>query len=76
MVEERKDLTMKLLDDLLYGSFGLHSNCFMAVKYLDLPLKRFLYNQLYTQEGFVILILIIFLFVANIALLSLVINRV
>ncbi|NLY70927.1 MAG: hypothetical protein GX076_04510 [Clostridiales bacterium] len=76
MVEERKRLNNEAtrmtyyMVPLVYLATG-----FMAVKYLDLPLKRFLYNQLYTQEGFVIFILIIFFFVGNIALLSLVINQ-
>jgi len=76
MVEERKRLNNEATR-MTYFMVPLVyiATAFMAVKYLDLPLKRFLYNQLYTQEGFVILILIIFFFVANIALLSLVINQ-
>lgn len=47
----------------------------MAVRYLDLPLIGFIRNQFYTPEGLFFFLLILFFFVANISLLSLVTNQ-
>lgn len=55
---------------LLYGTTVI-----MAIRYLELPLVRFLQNQFYTPEGLLFFLAIGFLFVANIGLLSLITNQ-
>lgn len=47
----------------------------MTVAFLDIPLVRFLKNQLGTREGVLLFYFILFLFIVNIALLQLVTNR-
>jgi hypothetical protein len=47
----------------------------LAVRYLELPFLRFIRNQFYTPEGLFFFLLILFFFVANISLLSLVTNQ-
>lgn len=47
----------------------------MALTYLDVPISRYIKNQLGTSEGVLMFYFILFLFVVNIALLQLVTNR-
>ena len=48
---------------------------FMAVRYLDTPLSRFLSNQFRTGEGLLFFLLIVFLFLINLSVIALVNHR-
>jgi hypothetical protein len=47
----------------------------MSIKYLDLPVVEFLRNQFYTEQGFLLILLIVFLFLVNIALIEIINNQ-
>ncbi len=47
----------------------------MSVKYLNMPMGRFLRNQFYTEQGFLLILLIVFLFLINIALIEIINNQ-
>lgn len=47
----------------------------MSVKYLELPIGKFLSNQFYTEQGFLLILLIVFLFLTNMALIEIINNQ-
>ncbi len=47
----------------------------MSVKYLDLSFSKFLKNQFYTEQGFLLILLMIFLFLINLALIEVINNQ-
>lgn len=71
LVEERKRLNSEsqritlVLVPVLYLTTVL-----LAVRYLDLPLSRFISNQVGTPEGMTMLLAVSFLFILNVALLE------
>ena len=48
---------------------------FMSVKHIGIPIERFIYNQVFTSQGFMMLTASVFLFVMNIALIEYVNNQ-
>ncbi len=76
MAEERKRLNSEAarmtfyLVPLIYCATVL-----MSVKYLEVPIGKFVQNQFYTGEGLILFLTMAFLFVCNIALIQLVINQ-
>ena len=48
---------------------------FMSVKQVGIPIERFIYNQLFTTQGFTMLTVSVFLFVMNLALIEFVNNQ-
>ena len=48
---------------------------FLATRYLELPFSSFLKNQFYTPEGLVFFLLILFLFIGNLAIMSIINNQ-
>lgn len=76
MAEERKRLNNESMRMTYYMvPFIYLSTVFMAVKYLDLSLSRFLFNQFNTPGGLILFLIIVFLFVGNIGLISMVSNQ-
>ena len=47
----------------------------MSVKYLGMPAGKLLKNQFYTEEGFLLILLIVFLFLINLALIEIINNQ-
>ena len=48
---------------------------FMSVKHVGIPIERFIYNQVFTEQGFMLLTVSIFLFIMNLALIEFVNNQ-
>lgn len=48
---------------------------FLAIKYLDIKFEDFIENQLYTPQGFFLFIIILFLYLVNLAILEVVNNQ-
>jgi Flp pilus assembly protein TadB len=48
---------------------------FMAIRYVEIPFGRFVYNQVFTSQGFTLLAASVFLFVMNLALVEIVNNQ-
>ena len=76
LFEERKRLNSEsarmvvFLAPVMYlGTF------FMSVKYLDMPFSKLLKNQFYTEQGFLLILLITFLFLVNLALIEIINNQ-
>jgi hypothetical protein len=76
IAEERKRLNGEsvritaFLAPLLYAGSVL-----LSVRFLGIPLREFVKNQVGTPEGFVLLTFIVFMFLLNIALIELVMNQ-
>ena len=76
MVEDRKRLNSEAIRmtfymiPVIYGTTVL-----MTVRYLGLPFGQFLHNQFYTEEGLILFLVIIFLFIGNTGLLSFITNQ-
>jgi hypothetical protein len=41
---------------------------FMSIRYVGVPIDRFIYNQVFTSQGFMLLVASVFLFIMNLAL--------
>ena len=73
LAEERKRLNSEaqritlILVPVLYLA-----TVFLSVRYLELPVSRFVYNQVATPEGMTMLLAVGFLFILNVALLEVV----
>ena len=48
---------------------------FMSIRHVGIPLERFVYNQVFTSQGFMLLAASIFLFIMNLALVEFVNNQ-
>jgi Flp pilus assembly protein TadB len=76
LFEERKRLNAEsarmvvFLAPLMYAGTSI-----MSVKYLDMPIGRLIRNQFYTEQGFLLILLIAFLFLVNLALIEIINNQ-
>lgn len=76
LFEERRRLNAEsarmvvFLAPLMYAGTSI-----MSVKYLGLPLGRLIRNQFYTEQGFLLILLISFLFLINLALIEIINNQ-
>ncbi len=76
MAEERKRINSEAARMTFYMvPFIYCVTVLMAVKYLDVPMGKFMQNQFNTAEGLILFLFILFLFVLNMALIQLVINQ-
>jgi hypothetical protein len=76
LVEERKRLNSESARMVVFLAPAMYfGTVFMSVKYLDIPMRRFLRNQFYTEQGFLLVLLIIFLFLINLALIEIINNQ-
>jgi len=76
LYEERKRLNSESARMAVFLAPAMYlGTVFMSVKYLDLPLGQFLRNQFYTEQGFLLILLIVFLFLVNIALIEIINNQ-
>lgn len=48
---------------------------FMSIKHVGIPIERFIYNQVFTTQGFMLLTMSVFLFIMNLALIEFVNNQ-
>jgi len=48
---------------------------FMSIKYVGIPIERFIYNQVFTSQGFMLFAASVFLFVVNLAIVEFVNNQ-
>lgn len=51
------------------------TSAYMSVKHMGIPIERFLYNQVFTAQGFMMLTAAVFLFIMNLVLIEYVNNR-
>ena len=50
-------------------------SAFMSIRQMGLPVERFIYNQIFTPQGFMLLTAAVFLFIMNLALIEYVNNQ-
>ena len=76
MIEERKRMNAEASRMTIFLSPMLYcGTMFMSVKYLDLTLFKLIKNQFYTEQGFLLLLLIVFTFLINLMLIEFVNNQ-
>lgn len=76
LTEERKRLNSEAARMVLFlAPLTYFGTILMSVKYLDIPFLKLVRNQVYTEQGFLLLLLIIFLFFINLALIEIVNNQ-
>lgn len=76
LFEERKRLNSESARMVVFLAPAMYfGTVVMSVKYLDLPIGKFLKNQFYTEQGFLLILLIIFLFLINMALIEIINNQ-
>lgn len=76
IIEERKRLNSEANRILIFLiPFMYISTIYMSIKYLDIPLNKFMQNQIYTSQGFFLLTIILFLFLLNIVIMEFINNQ-
>ncbi|HWQ78291.1 MAG TPA: hypothetical protein VN381_05720, partial [Anaerovoracaceae bacterium] len=76
LFEERKRLNSESARMVIFLAPVMYlGTVVMSVKYLDIPVGKFLKNQFYTEQGFLLILLIVFLFLINIALIEIINNQ-
>lgn len=76
MAEERKRLNSEALRIVIFLVPLLYfGTMIMSFYYLDIPFTQIVRNQLYTSQGFLLLLLIIFLFLVNLIIIEIVNNQ-
>ena len=74
--EERKRLNSESVRMVIFLAPLMYAGTIItSVKYLDIPLMRLVKNQLCTEQGFLLLLMILFLFLVNLALIEIVNNQ-
>ena len=74
--EERKRLNAEAVRMTIFMvPFMYLATVFMSVKYLDLSLGDFIKNQFHTSQGFMLLLLTVFLFLINLMLIEIINNQ-
>lgn len=74
--EERKRLNSESVRLVLFVIPAMYmGTILMSVNTLDISLKKFLLNQFYTPQGFLLFTLMIFLFLTNLALVEMIYNQ-
>ncbi|MCL2437441.1 MAG: hypothetical protein FWD00_05325 [Clostridiales bacterium] len=67
--EERKRVNSeaaRMVKFFIPALYGL--SVFMSIRYVGIPIERFIYNQVFTSQGFMLLAASVFLFILNLAL--------
>jgi hypothetical protein len=76
LFEERKRLNSESARMVVFLAPAMYiGTIVMSVKYLGIPLSKLLKNQFYTEQGFLLLLLIVFLFLINLALIEIINNQ-
>lgn len=76
LFEERKRLNAESARMLVILAPAMYlGTVIMAVKYLDVSFGEYLRNQFYTEQGFLLVLLIVFLFLINLALIEVINNQ-
>lgn len=76
MFEERKRLNSEAVRMVVFLiPFMYIGSVVMSIKYLGISPVRFIENQIYTEQGFLVLLLSVFLFLVNLALIEIVNNQ-
>jgi len=76
LFEERKRLNSESARMVVFLAPTMYAGTvLMSVKYLGMPLGKLLKNQFCTEEGFLLILLIIFLFLINLALIEIINNQ-
>ncbi len=76
LAEERKRLNSEavrmtiFMVPLMYAATVL-----MSVYYMEMPMRKFIFNQLYTPEGFTLFLCTLFLFLMNLMLIEIIQNK-
>ena len=74
--EERKRLNSESVRLVLFVIPAMYmGTILMSVNTLDISLKKFLLNQFYTSQGFLLFTLMVFLFLVNLALVEIIYNQ-
>ncbi len=76
LTEERKRLNAESARMVVYLAPLLYiMTTLISIYYLDIPIFQIVQNQFYTQQGFLLFLLITFLFLFNIALIEIINNQ-
>jgi len=76
LFEERKRLNSESARMVVFLAPVMYlGTVVMSVKYLGMPFGRLLKNQFYTEQGFLLILLITFLFLINLALIEIINNQ-
>jgi len=76
LFEERKRLNSESARMAVFLAPAMYlGTVFMSVKYLNMPFGQFLKNQFYTEQGFLLILVIVLLFLVNIALIEIINNQ-
>ena len=76
LFEERKRLNSESARMVVFLAPIMYLGTFvMSVKCLDIPMIKLLKNQFYTEQGFLLILLILFLFLINLALIEIINNQ-
>lgn len=76
LFEERKRLNSEAARMVIFLAPAMYlGTVVMAVKYLGMPFSKLLKNQFYTEEGFLLILMILFLFLVNLALIEIINNQ-
>lgn len=76
LFEERKRLNSESARMVLFLAPAMYlGTVIMSVKYLGISPGKLLKNQFYTEEGFLLILLILFLFLINLALIEIINNQ-
>jgi hypothetical protein len=76
LFEERKRLNSESARMVVFLAPAMYAGTvLMSVKYLGMPFGKLLKNQFCTEEGFLLILLIIFLFLINLALIEIINNQ-
>lgn len=74
--EERKRLNAESVRMVVFLAPVMYlGTIIMSVQYLGIPLSQLIRNQFYTEQGFLLILLIIFLFLINLALIEMINNQ-
>ncbi len=76
LFEERRRLNSESVRMVLFLAPAMYlGTVVMSVRYLGMPAEKILKNQFCTEEGFLLILLILFLFLINLALIEIITNR-
>lgn len=76
LYEERKRLNSESARMVVFLAPAMYlGTVLMSVKYLGMPFERLLKNQFCTEQGFLLILLILFLFLVNLALIEIINNQ-
>lgn len=76
LFEELKRLNSESARMVVFLAPAMYFGTFvMSVKYLDIPFMKLLKNQFYTEQGFLLILLICFLFLVNLVLIEVINNQ-